>query len=136
MISALAFVTAFWLYRWVSSQPSSNKKIAEVGKLIQNGANTFLAKEYKTLVRFCSVVALLILVFLPSPIWKGNIVDNISMVASYILGTVLSAIAGKIGISIATIANMKSAEAATKGIKPSYGRISWGSSYGNGSGRF
>lgn len=120
VISALAFVTAFWLYRWVSSQPSSNKKIAEVGKLIQNGANTFLAKEYKTLVRFCSVVALLILVFLPSPIWKGNIVDNISMVASYILGTVLSAIAGKIGISIATIANMKSAEAATKGIKPSF----------------
>ncbi len=120
VISALAFVTAFWLYRWVSSQPSSNKKIAEVGKLIQNGANTFLAKEYKTLVRFCSVVALLILVFLPSPIWKGNIVDNISMVAFYILGTVLSAIAGKIGISIATIANMKSAEAATKGIKPSF----------------
>lgn len=120
VISALSFAAALWLYRWVSSQPSSNEKVAEVGQLIRNGANTFLAKEYKTLVKFCSVAALLILVFLPSPIWEGNIMENITMVVSYIFGTVFSAIAGKIGISIATIANMKSAEAATKGIKPAF----------------
>jgi len=120
VISVLAFATAYWLYRWVSSQPSSNAKVAEVGQLIRNGANTFLAKEYKTLVRFCLVASLFILVFLPSPIWQGNVLDNIIMVVSYIVGTVFSAIAGKIGISIATIANMKSAEAATRGIKPSF----------------
>ena len=42
------------------------------------------------------------------------------MTVSYILGTVLSAVAGKIGIEVATIANRKTAEAATKGIKPSF----------------
>ena len=42
------------------------------------------------------------------------------MAIAYIFGTVFSAIAGKVGISIATIANIKSAEAATKGIKPSF----------------
>ncbi len=109
-----------WLYRWVASRPSSNKKVAEVGQLIKNGANTFLAKEYKVLARFTIAVALLILVFLPSPIWKGDILANITMAVSYIFGTVFSGIAGKIGISIATIANVKSAEAATKGIKPSF----------------
>jgi len=119
-ISALAFATAFWLYRWVSSQPSSNAKVAEVGQLIRSGANTFLAKEYKTLIRFCLIASLLILVFLPSPIWKDNVLDNVVMAIAYIAGTVFSAIAGKIGISIATIANIKSAEAATKGIKPSF----------------
>ncbi|MDF2943413.1 MAG: putative rane protein [Herbinix sp.] len=120
IISILAFGAAVWLYKWVVSQPSSNKKIAEVSKLIRNGANTFLAKEYKTLIRFCTVAAIIILIFLPAPIWKGNVVDNILMAVSYLFGTVFSGIAGKIGISIATIANVKAAEAATKGIKPSF----------------
>lgn len=120
VISVLAFGTALWLYKWVSSQPSSNKRIAEVGTLIRNGANTFLAREYKTLVKFCSVAAVLIFVFLPSPVWKGDIVDNLTMALAYLIGTVFSGIAGKVGISIATIANIKSAEASTKGIKPSF----------------
>jgi K(+)-stimulated pyrophosphate-energized sodium pump len=120
VISFLAFGVAVWLYRWVASRPSSNEKVAEVGLLIKNGANTFLAKEYKVLTRFTIVVALLMLVFLPSPIWKGDVLGNITMAVSYIFGTVFSGIAGKIGISIATIANVKSAEAATKGIKPSF----------------
>lgn len=120
VISLLAFGAAFWLYKWVASQPSSNQRIAEVGKLIRNGANTFLAKEYKTLVRFCTVAAILIFIFLPVPVWKGNVLDNVIMAVSYILGTIFSGIAGKIGISIATIANIKAAEAATKGIKPSF----------------
>jgi K(+)-stimulated pyrophosphate-energized sodium pump len=42
------------------------------------------------------------------------------MAVSYLFGTVFSGIAGKIGISIATIANVKAAESATKGIKPSF----------------
>jgi K(+)-stimulated pyrophosphate-energized sodium pump len=116
----LAFVAAFWLYKWVEKQPSSNKRIAEVSKLIRNGANTFLAKEFRTLVRFCSVAAIIILIFLPQPIWKGNVIENITMSLAYIFGTVFSGIAGKIGISIATIANVKAAETATKGIKPSF----------------
>lgn len=120
IISILAFGAAFWLYKWVASQPSSNKKIAEVGKLIRNGANTFLAKEFKTLARFCIVAAVIIFLFLPSPIWSGNPVDNILMAVSYLFGTIFSGIAGKVGISIATIANIKSAEASTKGIKLSF----------------
>ncbi len=120
IISILSFGAALWLYKWVASQPSSNKRIAEVGSLIRKGANTFLAKEYKTLIRFCSVAAIVILIFLPSPIWSGNITENIIMAVAYICGTVFSGIAGKVGISIATIANIKAAEASTKGIKPSF----------------
>lgn len=120
VISVLAFATALWMYRWVKTQPSSNERIREVGLLIRNGANTFLAKEYKTLAIFCAVAAGLILLFLPAPIWKGSPMKNISMALAYIFGTIFSAIAGKIGISIATIANVKTAEAATKGIKKSF----------------
>lgn len=120
VISVLAFAAAFWLYKWVVKQPSSNQRIAEVSTLIRNGANTFLAKEYKTLAKFCAVAAIVILIFLPSPIWKGDILENVLMAVSYIFGTVFSGIAGKIGITIATIANVKAAETATKGIKPSF----------------
>lgn len=116
----LAFGAAFFLYRWVKLQPSSNEKIAGIGKLIRNGAFTFLRKEFKTLSRFCAVAAIVIFLFLPSPIWKGNFLPNFLMALSYLFGTVFSAIAGYVGISIATIANIKAAEASTKGIKPSF----------------
>ncbi len=120
IISLLAFAEAFWLYKWVVSRPSSNKKVAEIGKLIQQGANTFLTQEYKVLARFCGVIAIILFVLLPSPIWSGSPIDNILVAVSYLFGTIFSAIAGKIGIAIATIANMKAAEASTKGMKPSF----------------
>ncbi len=120
IISILAFGAAFWLFKWVESRPSSNARIAEVGSLIRKGANTFLSKEYKTLAIFCSVVAIVIFIFLPSPVWKGDFTRNLLMALSYIFGTIFSGISGKIGISIATIANVKAAEASTKGIKPSF----------------
>ena len=120
IVAFLAFGTAYWLYKWVEKQPSSNKRVAEVGKLIKDGANTFLKKEYKTLAIFCISVAVLLLLFLPGPIWSGNPLENIIMALSYMLGAVFSGIAGIVGMSIATIANVKAAEAATRGIKPSF----------------
>ena len=119
-ISLLAFAVAWWLDGWVKKQPSSNAKIAEVGLLIRNGANTFLRKEYIVLAKFAGVVALIILVFLPHPIWNGNFTKNLVMACAYLSGTVFSAIAGVIGIKVATVANIKTAEAAVKGIKPSF----------------
>ncbi|NLZ84542.1 MAG: sodium-translocating pyrophosphatase [Acholeplasmataceae bacterium] len=128
VISVGAFAFAFWLYTWVKKQPSNNPKIAHVGKLIRSGANVFLKKEYKVLAKFAGVAAVLILIFLPKPIWKWDfqnafgkdLLANAGMTISYLAGTVFSAIAGKIGIDIATIANVKTAEAAKEGIKPSF----------------
>jgi K(+)-stimulated pyrophosphate-energized sodium pump len=116
----LLFFSRHGLYKWVRKQPSSNKRIAEVGNLIRNGADTFLNKEYRVLARFAGVAAILIFIFLPSPVWMGNVSKNITMAIAYIAGTIFSAVAGKIGMNIATIANTKAAEAAVKGIKPSF----------------
>jgi K(+)-stimulated pyrophosphate-energized sodium pump len=120
VISLLSFGFAAWLYGWVKKLPQSNKRISEVGALIRRGANTFLAKEYVVLAKFAGVVALLIFLFLPTPVWKNEILENLIMAISYIAGTVFSAIAGKIGIQVATIANMKTAESAKKGIRPAF----------------
>ncbi len=117
---AIAFAFAVYLHLWVKRQPMQNKTIAEVSGLIKSGANTFMRKEYKILAVFAGVAAVLIFLFLPQGIWKGNWIENLSMALSYIAGTILSAIAGKIGILVATASNGRAAEAAQKGIKPAF----------------
>lgn len=127
-VSLLAFVFVSLLYLWIKKQPSSNQKIEEVGKLIRKGAMTFLKKEYIILAKFAGVVCLAIFVFLPSPLWtviaNGTFVDTLLerflIILAYIAGTAFSCVAGYIGIYIATIANVKTAEAAKSGIKPSF----------------
>lgn len=120
VISLISFVFARWLSAWVKGRPASSERIERIGELIRSGAYTFLRQEYNILARFAGIVAILILLFLPAPIWKGNWGANLSMAVSYLCGTVFSAIAGYVGISISTIANVKTAEAARKGIKPSF----------------
>ena len=116
----IAFAFAAYLFVWVKRQKSDNATINEVASLIKAGANTFMRKEYRILGIFAGVVALLIFLLLPSPVWKGNISANISMAVAYIAGTVLSAIAGKIGIVVATAANARAAVGAKDGIKPAF----------------
>ncbi|MFA5223223.1 MAG: sodium/proton-translocating pyrophosphatase, partial [Bacilli bacterium] len=126
-VSLLAIGVAVWMARWVKKLKSENAKIAYVSNLIKRGANTFLKREYTILAVFAGILFVFILLFLPKPIWQvgdevgiNRILPNLAMALSYLIGTIFSGIAGKIGIDIATIANVKSAEAATKGIKPSF----------------
>ena len=119
VILAMAF--AVYLYLWVKSQPVKNQTIREVSDLIKAGANTFMRKEYKILAIFAAVASVLLFIFLPTPIWRTeSVFSNLSMVIAYIAGTVLSAIAGKMGIIVATASNGRSAEAAQKGIEPAF----------------
>ena len=117
---AVAFAFAAYLYLWVKKQKTGNARIQEVSALIREGANTFMRREYKILAKFALVAALVILALLPSPIWQGNPLGNVAMAVAYIAGTVLSAIAGKIGILVATLSNARTAEGAQKGIKPAF----------------
>lgn len=122
LVSALAFGFAAWLFRWVKAQPSSNERVEEIGSYIRKGANTFLRKEYLVLAKFCGAAAIAIFIFLPAPIWKGgSILSNLIIVIAYLCGTVFSAFAGKIGITVATMANIKTAESARNGgLRPSF----------------
>ena len=73
----IAFAFAVYLYLWVKKQKTVNAKIQTVSALIKEGANTFMRREYKILAKFAAVAAVLILLFLPSPIWQGDPVPNI-----------------------------------------------------------
>ena len=119
---AIALAFAVYLHLWVKRQPVENRTIREVSALIKAGANTFMRKEYRILAIFAGVAAVLLFIFLPNPIWSQEFeaVRNLQMVVAYVAGTVLSAIAGKMGIIVATSSNGRSAEAAQKGIEPAF----------------
>ncbi len=116
----IAFAFALYLYLWVKKMKVQNRRIEEISKLIKEGADTFMRREYRILAIFAICVAVVIFLILPQPIWHGKILSNFSMALAYIAGTVLSAIAGKIGILVATLSNGRTAESATKGIKSAF----------------
>ena len=120
LTAVIAFAYAAYLYLWIKRQPLTNGKIMDVAALIKEGANTFMRREYRILAIFSAVVAALIFLFLPSPIWTGGIADHIAISLSYLAGAVLSAIAGKIGILVASLSNGRTAEGAQKGIRPAF----------------
>ncbi|NLN41754.1 MAG: sodium-translocating pyrophosphatase [Clostridiales bacterium] len=120
LVSLVSFGVAAYFYYWVKSLPTAEGSISEIGNLIRKGAFTFLSREYRILSIFVGVVSILMLIFFPQPLWKGNILTNLGMVIAYILGSVFSGLAGYIGISIATIANVKAASAAREGLAPSF----------------
>jgi len=120
-ISFLAFGVAAYFYHWVSKQPTANEKLKKVGGLIRKGSFTFMKKEYSILAMFVLIVATVILLFFPEPVFDtATPMNNVYMMGAYILGSVLSGLAGYIGISIATIANVKTATLAKKSLGKSF----------------
>ena len=120
LTAAAAFLFALYLYLWVKRQKVENSRIQEVSALIAEGARAFMDKEYRTLVCFALPAAALVFLLLPSPIWTGSIVPNIQMAVAYAAGTVLSAVAGRIGIMVAALSNGRAAERAQNSLSASF----------------
>ncbi|MEI6865698.1 sodium-translocating pyrophosphatase [Flavicella sp.] len=104
-VLALAFV--FLKNIWVSKQDDGNEKMVRIAKNIADGAMSFLKAEYKMLSVF--VVAVAILLY-----FKGSYeVNSNGMVAvSFVVGAICSALAGFIGMKVATKANVRTTQAA------------------------
>ena len=99
----------FMLFKsnWVSKQEEGTQKMAQIAAHISKGALVFLKAEYKILAVFVLAVAVLL-------IFKGNAeADSTGLVAfSFVVGAVLSALAGFIGMRIATKSNVRTTHAA------------------------
>ncbi|MBS3136070.1 sodium-translocating pyrophosphatase [Candidatus Woesearchaeota archaeon] len=102
-IIGLAF--AYWLGRNIKKQDSGNEKMREISRAIHEGAMAFLFREYKILVVFVIIVAGVL----------GYFISYITAI-SFVCGAILSTLAGFIGMNIATIANVRTTQAATKSL--------------------
>ena len=101
----LALALAFLFYRLVKSAPPGNDRMVHLMNEIQSGARAFLKQEYTWVAGFVVIMAILI------PLLTGVELTFIS----YILGAVLSAGAGYVGMTVATMANARTTQAATEG---------------------
>ncbi len=119
VVSIAALGVAAYFYRWVKALPTANSEVTLSDRF--EGRIYVPQREYRTLAIFCAAAGLLILLFLPHPIWStSDPSHNVGMLLSYLFGSALSAVAGVVGISIATYANSRSASAAREGIAPAY----------------
>jgi len=93
----------------------------EISTAIKEGANAFLKREYKILAIFVFIMAILIGILLPTPMWTSeNPVENLSLAVAYIFGAFCSALAGFFGMDVATRANAKAANAAKEGLNKAF----------------
>ncbi len=106
----IALVFAFVKSSWVTKQEVGSEKMARIAKNIADGAMAFLKAEYKVLMVFVAIVAVLLAV-------SANSTTSSPLVAlSFILGAICSGLAGFIGMRVATKANVRTTNAARNGL--------------------
>jgi len=117
----VSIIAGFYIDRFVKGQDPGTERMQFVAGAIKEGARAFLNRMYRTLGMFVAVMSLVLLVFLPHPIWAtSNIMENITLAVAYVFGSVCSAIAGWLGMDVATDANLRSASAARKGLTSAF----------------
>ena len=101
----VAMVFVFIKEKWVSNQPVGNEKMKVISNNISDGAMSFLKAEYKILFFFVLIVGSLLT-------YIGNIQSSYLLGLSFLVGAICSALAGFIGMKVATKANVRTTNAA------------------------
>jgi len=105
----ISILAALYLFFYVSRKESGNEKMIEVSEAIRIGAMTYLRRQYTALGIFVLAMSAILSIFLG---WKTTL--------TYAIGSVCSAAAGFIGMTIAVRANVKTTNAALEGLEKAF----------------
>jgi K(+)-stimulated pyrophosphate-energized sodium pump len=107
----LAVAYGAYLTRWVLQQSPGNERMREIQAAIQEGASAYLNRQYRTVGVVAVVVGALLLI---AGIWSDDLGWKVAL--GFIIGAVLSALAGYVGMNTAVRANARVAEAGRTGL--------------------
>jgi len=100
-LGVLGLLIVFFIYQWIKKQPGGSGAVQKIGEQIHIGSIVFMKREYKMLSMFALVLLVLLYIFLGP-----------ASALCFLVGAVASATAGYIGMNTATIANVRTAQAA------------------------
>ena len=93
--------------RWIVNQSAGNEKMQQIAGFIQEGANAYMNRQYRTI----GIVG--IVLFVPLSVFLG-----LATGIGFAIGAIFSALAGYIGMFVSVRANVRTAEAARFGVNP------------------
>jgi K(+)-stimulated pyrophosphate-energized sodium pump len=109
LCAVFGIAVGLYLTWWILKQPAGSERMREIARAVQEGAAAYLRRQYMT-IGIVAIVPFLVIGFYNQLGWGTAI--------GFLVGAVFSAAAGFIGMNVAVRANVRTAEAAKRGLTP------------------